>query len=54
MASILASSGQPNQPPFLPLPLINTLTTGFITSALRKLLEYPDKRFIWTSGNLMQ
>src|ERR1700690_2990873 len=33
IASILASSGQPNQPPTLPLPLIETLTTGFTTSA---------------------
>src|SRR6202046_894778 len=37
--SILASSGQPNQPPPLPLPLIETLTTGFTTSAPTQLVK---------------
>src|ERR1700751_2973932 len=37
--SILASSAQPNQPPFLPRPPIEKLTTGFITSAATQLVK---------------
>src|SRR5450755_816702 len=37
--SILASSAQPNQPPFLPLPPMETLAMGFAASALVKLVK---------------
>src|SRR5260221_13981609 len=38
-ASILGSSAQPNQPPFLPLPPIAKLTIGLITSAPAQLVK---------------
>src|SRR5258708_38528110 len=38
-ASILGSSGQPNQPPLLPLPLVGKLAIGFTGSALTKLVK---------------
>src|SRR5258708_9942686 len=38
-ASILGSSGQPNQPPLLPLPLVGKLAIGFTRSALTKLVK---------------
>src|SRR5258708_12469838 len=37
--SILAFSDQPNQPPLVPLPPIDTLTTGLITSAATQLVK---------------
>src|SRR5260370_10675812 len=37
--SILASSAQPNQPPFLPRPPIEKLAIGFTTSAPTQLVK---------------
>src|SRR6201986_4359091 len=37
--SILGSSDQPNQPPFLPLPLMVVLAIGFDASELLKLVK---------------
>src|SRR5260370_5399233 len=37
--SILASSAQPNQPPFLPLPPIEKLAIGLTTSAATQLVK---------------
>src|ERR1700761_7897468 len=39
MPSSLASSAQPNQPPVLPRPLVDALTTGFSTSAPTQLVK---------------
>src|SRR5258708_38700969 len=39
ICSILASSAQPNQPPFLPRPPIEKLTMGLTTSAPTQLVK---------------
>ena len=36
---MVGSSGQPNQPPFLPLPLVETLATGFMMSGPAQLVK---------------
>ena len=54
--SILGSSAQPNQPPFLPLPPIAKLTIGLITSApaqlVKNMFQPPSLTGFWLARRL--